>query len=120
MLTTESKLLVLSHFEATLRPILGQEHEVLHLLVIDLDDGEADLERLRGTLEFGNAVEDFIASDGHDALVRTVTDLVSNSNKKVLPWNRTYPSPSGRRQTGNSDSPPMHCQALTSPMHCTP
>ena len=56
--------------------VIGEHHEVLHFLIVDLDNGKADLEGLSRALQLADSGEDLIAGDGHYTLVGSISDLI--------------------------------------------
>jgi len=65
-----------SDFKATCRTALRLNHEVLYFLIIDFNNGEADLKRLSRTLKFFNTCKDLIAGDRDYTLIVSISDLV--------------------------------------------
>ena len=69
----DAKQLRLSDFEATRRAFLGVDEQVLGLFIVDFNHGEVDL-KLCAICGLSDTSEDFLGSDGHDALISSVAD----------------------------------------------
>jgi hypothetical protein len=65
---------MLTDSKAFLGSLSHMDQEVLHLLVIDLEHRQVDFELLILVRVLMNAIEDLLATDRHDALVRSVAD----------------------------------------------
>jgi len=66
---------VLSDLKATLRPGAGVDKQVLHPLVVNLKQGDVDLEAQGFGLEFTHSLENLGARNRHDANVGAIADL---------------------------------------------
>lgn len=66
---------MLSDFQPSGGAELIEDHQILDFLIVDFNDGKADLKRLSRTLKIRNASEDFIAGNRHYTLVGPVADL---------------------------------------------
>ena len=64
-----------SDFKTSSRPVMGQNHQILDLLVVDFDNWKADLERFRGVLKLLNTIKDFITSYRDYTLIGSVPNL---------------------------------------------
>lgn len=71
-------LLVLSDFEAFLRPLVGRHEQILHFLVVDLNHGHCDLALdflvLVVLLQLRDSLEDFVAGSRYNSLVFAISN----------------------------------------------
>jgi len=74
-----AELLMLSDLETTTGARLRVDQQVLHLLVVNLEHGDFNLEPAVIICQLLDSGEDFIAGDGHNSNVLAITNL---NNKK--------------------------------------